>query len=88
MDWLLLARSSQSSHVRVYVFICVGMCGSTPQHCLCYHVLFVDAAGATESHPAGHLCDISDSLRGDTISPVGDARLQVKATAKAHPQIS
>ena len=26
--------------------------------------------------------------RGDAISPVGDARLQVKATAKAHPQIS
>ena len=88
MDWLLLAHSSQSSHVHVYVFIFIGMRGSTHQHFLCYHLLYVDAAGATESHPAGHLCVVSNALRGDTTSPVGDARLQVKATANAHPQIS
>ena len=88
MDWLLLARTSQSSHVRIYVFIFIGMCGSTRQHFLCYHVLYVDAAGAKESHPAGHLCVVSNTLQGDTVSPVGDARLHVKATANAHPEIS
>ena len=58
---------------------------STHQHFLCYRVLYVDAAGATESDPAGHLCVVSNTLWGDTVSPVGDARLQVKATANAHP---
>ena len=64
------------------------MRGSTPQHFLCYHALYVDATGAAESLPGGHLCVIGDTLWRDTISPVGDARLQVKATAMAHPEIS
>ena len=64
------------------------MCGPTPQHLLCCHVLFLDATGATESHPGGHLCVISDTLGGDTVFPGGYARLQVEATAEAHPQIS
>ena len=64
------------------------MCGPTPKHLLCCHVLFLDATGATESLPGGHLCVTIDALWGDAIFPGGDARLQVKATVEAHPQIS
>ena len=88
MDWLLSARLPHSSHVCVILVVYVWMCGSTPQHLLCYHVLLLDATGATESHPGGHLCVTIDTLWGDAISPGGDARLQVEATVEAHPQIS
>ena len=88
MDWLLCARLPQSSHVYVVLVVCVWVCGSTPQHRLHYHVLLLDATGTTDSRPGGHPCVVSDTLWGDTISPGGDARLQVKATAKTRPQVS